>query len=206
MEKQVNKSAYNFQRYCQIERFSSYWHQLDEILECNPTSVLEIGVGDKVVANYLKANTDIQYTSADVADDLKPDVVTDVLAMAFADNSFDVVCAFEVLEHLPFEKFEQALKELKRVAKNTVLISLPHWGRHFSIDIRLPFFKRLKWQKKFNLMPIAHKFNGQHYWEIGKKDYPVNKIKSALKTSGLELLNDYIAFESPYHHFFILKK
>ena len=206
MEKQVNKSAYNFQRYCQIERFSSYWHQLDEILECNPTSVLEIGVGDKVVANYLKANTDIQYTSADVADDLKPDVVTDVLAMAFADNSFDVVCAFEVLEHLPFEKFEQALKELKRVAKNTVLISLPHWGRHFSIDVRLPFFKRLRWQKKFNLMPIAHKFNGQHYWEIGKRDYPVSRITSALKTSGLELLNDYIAFESPYHHFFILKK
>lgn len=206
MEKQVDKSAYNFKKYCQIDRFNSYWHQLDEVVKLNPSSVLEIGVGDKVFANYLKDNTDIRYTSADIAEDLKPDVVTDVLNLSFQDSTFDVTCAFEVLEHLPFEKFPLALTELKRVANNYVIISLPHWGRHFSIDFRLPFFKQLRWQKKINFMPIEHKFNGQHYWEIGKKGYDIKKIKSAIKSSGLILEKDYIAFESPYHHFFILKK
>lgn len=206
MHQQVDKTAYNFKKYCQIERFSSYWHQLDEVIKLNPFSVLEIGVGDKVFANYLKDNTGVKYTSADIAEDLNPDVVTDVLNLSFENDSFDIACAFEVLEHLPFDKFNIALAELKRVAKSHVIISLPHWGRHFSVDFRMPFFKRLKWHKKINLMPIEHKFNGQHYWEIGKKGYDIKKIKEKIKASGLILEKDYVAFESPYHHFFILKK
>ena len=206
MEKQVDKSSYNFKKYCQIERFNSYWHQLNEVLKLKPSSVLEIGVGDKVFANYLKDNTDVRYTSADIAEDLKPDVITDILNLSFEDNSFDVVCAFEVLEHLPFDQFVQALKELRRVARDYVVISLPHWGRHFSILIRLPFFKKIRWQKKLNFMSIKHEFNGQHYWEIGKKGFGIQKIKDKIGDSGLEIEKDFIAFESPYHHFFILKK
>lgn len=206
MEKQVDKEAYNFQKYCQPERWASYWHQIDEVLKVKPETVLEIGVGDKVFANYLKDNTNIIYTSADIAEDLNPDVVTDVTNLSFGDNSFDVVCAFEVLEHLPFEKFELALSELRRVSRNYIIISLPHWGRHFSVDIRLPFFKQFRGQFKFSLKPINHKFNGQHYWEIGKKGYSIDLIKKKIISTGLTLTKDYIAFESPYHHFFIINK
>ena len=206
MEKQIDKSGYNFKKYCQVERFGSYWHQLNEVLSVQPSSVLEIGVGDRVFANYLKNNTTINYTSADIAEDLNPDVVTSIDKLDFPDSSFDVTCAFEVLEHLPFEKFEQALRELNRVSRNYVIMSLPHWGRHFSIDIRLPLFKRLRWQRKINLLPIPHAFNGQHYWEIGKRGYPLSIIRHAIKNSGFTIEKDFIAFESPYHHFFVLKK
>lgn len=206
MEKQVDKKAYDFKKYCQPERWASYWHQIDEVLKVNPQSVLEIGVGDKVLANYLKDNTNISYTSADIAEDLHPDVITDIESLSFEDNSFDVACAFEVLEHLPFAKFSQALGELKRVTRNYVIISVPHWGRHFSFDIRMPFLKRLKGQFKFSLKPLKHEFNGQHYWEIGKKDFPVEKIRKEIKKTGLVIVRDYVAFESPYHHFFVLRK
>lgn len=206
MKQQIDKSSYNFKKYCQIERFNSYWYQLNEVIASNPSSLLEIGVGDKVFSNYIKDNTTIRYTSADIASDLKPDVITDVLSLSFESDSFDVVCAFEVLEHLPFEKFATALAELKRVTKNYVIISLPHWGRHFSIEIRLPFFKKIRWQKKINWIPITHTFNGQHYWEIGKRGYNIKKVIAQIHASDLALIKDYIAFESPYHHFFILKK
>ncbi len=206
MNKQVDKNAYNFKKYCDIDRWSSYWHQVDEVLKMKPKTVLEIGAGDKVLANYLKINTDIYYECMDVAEDLSPDVIGSVDEMPLNNNSYDLVCAFEVLEHLPFEKFKKCLSELKRVSVKNVIISLPHWGRHFSIDIRLSYFKRLKYQYKLNLFPIKHKFDGQHYWEIGKKGYSLRKIREAIKLGGFEIIRDYIVFESPYHHFFVLEK
>lgn len=206
MEKQVDKKHYSFHKYCDEERFDSYWYQLHEILKTEPRSVLEIGVGDKVVENYLENNTDIEYTGVDIASDLSPDVIADVTKLPFADGSFDTVCAFEVLEHLPFDRFLFALEEMRRVAMKRVIISLPHWGRHFSVEIRLPFFKKIRWQHKFNFWPIKHIFAGEHYWEIGKDGYSLESIKKTILTTGLMVLEDYIAFNSPYHHFFVLEK
>ncbi len=117
---------YVFGKNSGLDRFSSYHYQLREIFEAKPKSVLEIGVGDKVIGSYLKNNTDITYTSADYSDKLGPDIVADVRHLPCADNSFDVVCAFEVLEHIPFQDFELAVKELLRVSKHRVLISMPH--------------------------------------------------------------------------------
>jgi len=207
MEKQVNKDSYNFSKYCTIDRWASYWHQIDEITKINPESVLEIGLGDGVLSDYLKNNTCIKYKSMDIAEDLQPDIVGSIDSMKNVENeAFDLVCAFEVIEHLPFEKFEVILDELKRVSRKWVLISLPHWGRHFSFEVRLPYFKKKRWQFKLNLFPIEHKFNGQHYWEIGKSGYNLDKIKKTILDSGFKIESDYIAFESPYHHFFILEK
>ncbi|MEA2088399.1 MAG: class I SAM-dependent methyltransferase [Patescibacteria group bacterium] len=206
MEKQIDKKEYNFSKYCKQERWSSYWHQIDEVLKCNPKSVLEIGVGDKVFGDYIKNNTNIKYFCLDIAEDLNPDIVGSVDNMPIENNTYDLVCAFEILEHLPFEKFKKSLDELHRVSKKDVIISLPHWGRHFSIDIRIPYFKNFSWQYKCNFFPIKHKFNGQHYWEIGKKDYSLKKVKRKFKKAKFKIVKDYIAFKSPYHHFFVLKK
>lgn len=207
MKKQVDKNSYNFDKYCDFDRWSSYWYQIKEVLACSPKTVLEIGVGNKVLADYLKNNTGIIYKSLDVAEDLKPDFIASVNDLSIVkENSFDTVCAFEVLEHLPFDKFEKCLLELKRVSKKDVIISLPHWGRHFSFEFRLPFFKKIKKQYKFNGFSIEHKFDGQHYWEIGKRSYSLRKVKSIIEKSGLKIKKDYICFNSPYHHFFILGK
>ena len=46
--------------------------------------------------------------------------------LPFEDNEFDLVCAFEVLEHLPIAIYEQAIREITRVAKKHVLISVPY--------------------------------------------------------------------------------
>lgn len=204
---QVKNTAYNFNKYCDIERWSSYWHQIDEILKINPESILEIGVGDKVLANYLKNNNTIRHCSLDIAEDLQPDIVGDIENLeTIKDSSYDLICAFEVLEHLPFEKFEKILSGLKRISRKWVVISLPHWGRHFSIEIRMPYFKKLHWQFKVAFPRIRHEFKGQHYWEIGKTGYDLKIIKSKIEKTGFRIVRDYIVFESPYHHFFVLEK
>jgi len=206
MEKQVSKEIYDFLRYSDEERWISYWHQLTEIIKLSPESVLEIGKGDGITGGYLKNKLGIKYACVDVDEDLKPDVVADINKLPFADGTYDIACAFEVLEHLPFEKFKASLKEMRRVSRQYVIISLPHWGHHFSIGLWLPYFKKIRWQKKFSWFAPKHVFNGQHYWEMDKKDYPLSLIKDEIRSAGFKIENDFLAFNSPCHHFFILKK
>ncbi len=199
---QVDKSAYDFARYGDIERFSSYQIQLAEILRTKPASVLEVGVGDKVVANYLTTNTSIAYTSVDIAEDVGADVIGSVTDLPFDDHTFDVVCAFEVLEHLPFEKLDQALTEMRRVAKKHVLVSIPHFGPPVKFLLKIPFLPEIRFAFK---IPFArtHAFNGQHYWEVGKRGYSRALVRSHFEKY-FTIEREFVPFENQYHHFYIL--
>jgi len=201
----MDQRGYIFGKYCKLERWCSYWHQLNEITKLKPTSILEVGIGDKTVGNYLKNNLKISYTSVDKNNLIQPDVIADIKKLPFLDNFFDVACAFEVLEHLPFSDFSAALRELGRVSKKSVIISMPHWGRLFTLKIKLPFFKLKKIQFKLNLFAPKHNATG-HHWEIGKKGYSAGKIESEIIKSGFKVAKDYVIFESPYHHIYILEK
>jgi len=201
---QVTKDeGYTFEKYGGVSRFASYAHQLQEIFRINPRSVLEIGVGDGVVGSYLRQGGVIKHTWADIAEDLHPEVVADVRALPFADESFDASCAFEVLEHLPFEDFEKAVAELARVARTHVLLSLPHFGPPIKWLIKIPFLPEIRfaWKVPF---PRVHTFNGQHYWEIGKRGYPPKRIREVLKKYGT-IEREFIPFENQYHHFFVVR-
>lgn len=202
--KQVDKSHYSFERYCYPERWASYYHQLREVLSCDPKSVLEVGGGDGVLESYIKKNTGVSYTSVDIAEDLKPDVVAPVDLLPFPDNSFDVVCAFEVLEHIPFEKFEKALGELLRVSKKWVIISIPHFGPPVAFSLKVPFFPEIKFLIKVPF-PKKHVFNGQHYWELGKRGYGQRMFRRMLRKH-FRIIKDFVPYDNQYHHFFTLMK
>jgi ubiquinone/menaquinone biosynthesis C-methylase UbiE len=124
--------------------------------------------------------------------------------MPIEDGSFDLVCAFEVLEHLPFEKFEKSISEIKRVSRRHAIISLPHFGPVIKFSFKIPFLRELKFAWKIPYHPI-HKFNGQHYWEIGKNNFSNAKIKNILEKN-FKVTKDFIPFDSQYHHFYILEK
>jgi ubiquinone/menaquinone biosynthesis C-methylase UbiE len=204
MELITKKESYKFSKYSYPSRWGSYYYQLESIFSFEPKSMLEIGVGDQVIGSYIKHNSIIDYTSADISEDLKPDVVASVTQLPFDNNQFDVACAFEVLEHVPFEHFETAVKELLRVSKKGVIISLPHFGPAIRILFKFPFFSEIKFAWKFPV-PKKHEFNGRHYWEIGKKSYPVKRILEVLNKYG-SVERHFVPFENQYHHFFILNK
>lgn len=200
---QVDKAHYAFEKYAFEGRFVSYYWQLKEVLALEPSSVLEVGVGDQVFGNFIKNNTTVSYTSVDVAEDLHPDVTGSILNLPFDDHSFDVACAFEVLEHLPFEQFDRAIAELCRVARTHVVISLPHFGPMVSFSLKVPFLPQIRGAVKIPFWK-RHVFNGEHYWEIGKRGYPISLIRNKLSAQG-ELVYDFVPFGSPYHHFFVIK-
>ena len=200
---QVDKESYAIGSYGFEGRFISYFHQLKEVLNLCPSSVREVGVGDRVFGDFVRNNTSVVYTSVDIAEDLRPDVLGSVTALPFENNSFDVVCAFEVLEHLPFKEFEKALGEIVRVARTHVVLSLPHFGPMISFSCKIPFLPEVRFAYKLSI-PKNHIFNGQHYWEIGKKGYSASLIREKLGVHG-KVVKEYVPWGSPYHHFFVLE-
>ena len=189
--------------YISIERWASFWHQIKTVSDARPQSILEVGVGNHVVYDYFKSRG-FSITSVDNDKRTRPDVMGTVGRLPFKDNSFDVVLCAEVLEHLPYEVFEECLGELARVAKRNVVLTLPHWGRHFSVDIRLPLIKRLRFYTKFSLFPKRHHSGGPHEWEIGKRGYPLRRVKRSIEKAGFSIARDEVLFEMPYHHLFVL--
>lgn len=202
---QVEPDHYADLSYDHKGRFINYWHQINETLQTGPANVLEIGVGNGFVSNYLKGSG-LPLTSLDFDERLKPDVVGSVLELPFEDGAFDVVTCFEVLEHLPFEQFPVALKEIHRVAKRMAIISLPDTTRHLKFSFYAPKIGVQKRLVNIPLFPPTHKFDGQHYWEVGAKGFSVATVGNTMEQNGFKLLKTYRIFESPYHRFFVLKK
>ena len=50
----------------------------------------------------------------------------DIAELPMDDNSYDCVTCLEVIEHLPVTVYEKALKELTRIAKNHIIISVTY--------------------------------------------------------------------------------
>jgi len=201
------KLSHYFERTYDVKgRFSSYWHQVDEIISLQPEKVLEVGIGNSFVSNYLKERG-IDITSIDVFHGLRPNITASVLAIPFCDETFDVIACYEVLEHLPYNDFPNALKELARVSQRHIILSVPDITTVYRFYIELPKIKAIK-----KLIPhpfhrvTGHKFDDEHHWEIGKKGYNLQRIKLDIINSGLNILKTYRVFEFYYHRFFVLTK
>jgi SAM-dependent methyltransferase len=203
--KQVDKSHYDFSGYMTKERWASIWHQLDEVHKLFPESVLEVGPGSglfKAFASQYGLNVE----TLDVDPELNPDHVSSALQLPFVDGSFDVVCAFQMLEHLPYDLSLDAFNEMVRVSKSHIVISLPDARRVWRYSFELP---RLGLQEFLLPRPFfrrpVHEFDGEHYWEINKKGYALPKIVSDFSKNA-RLVKTYCVHTNPYHRFFLFSK
>lgn len=205
MHKQVDKSHYEFRNYMDKQRWVSTWHQLDEVLRFHPERVLEIGKGSglfKVAAGAFG----VDVKTLDNALDLNPDCVATADALPLPDKSMDVVCAFQVLEHMPFEVSLKALAEMGRVASKAVVISLPDVKVAWSSTVKVPLFRVRRIMVSNPLFrPKEHVFDGQHYWEINKRGYSLHRVMAELQNvlPGTDV-RTYRVHENPYHRFFVI--
>ena len=204
-EASIDRAHYDFARYVDIRRWCSYWHQAHETLALQPDAVLEIGVGNGLYRALLQ-QLGCRVASVDVNAALQPDHVGSVTALPFADDSYSVVVAFQVLEHLPYEDFRAAVSEMRRVARGHVLLSLPDAGKVWRGSLDLGRLEHRWMMDKPLSKPRRHRVTGDHQWEIGKRGYPVQRIVEDLGACGLQVLRNYRAPENPYHRFLVCRK
>lgn len=205
MDIQVPRDHYFNWQYNHKARWLTYFYQLQLFRKYSCTNVCEVGPGHgwmKMVAKDLG----VEVTTVDFDPALKPDVVASIEALPFAPETFDAVCAFEVLEHMPFEQFEQNIAYLARVSKKYVFVSLPdHRSILLHILLKLPFvtyrnvFCKVSSGKK-------HVFDGQHYWEIGKVGYSPERVIQACQHAGLSVVETFVPSDTPSNFYIVLQK
>jgi hypothetical protein len=167
--------------------------------------VIEVGVGAGVL-QFLLERAGVDVRTLDFDEDLNPDIVGSVTDIPEPTNSVDAVVGFQVLEHLPFEKFVPSLREMKRVAENYVMISLPDVSRYYRFDNWFPVLGHVKFELRVpRINPPEHEYDGQHYWEMGKKGYSTERVKENIQTADLQIEDSYRPWEYGYHHFFVLE-
>lgn len=188
-------------------RIESVTEQLRQICYSQCSNILEVGIAGGVLRHFFELFPQISHTTIDIAEDFSPDHVGSVTEMPFEDGQFDMILCCQVLEHLPFSEFLPALKELKRVTSEKVILSLPDKTRHFGVAVCLA---RLGWFS-FEWNPVRIKYalrglqsKGQHCWEIGCKGTLQKDIVRSIKEAGFEIEKHYRLYRYPWHHFFIL--
>ena len=247
-EAQVAVSHYASRAYNTKPRLASFWHQVDEVLESGACSVLEVGPGAGQVTAWLRRN-DVETTTVDADRAVEADVLASVTALPFDDSSFDAVLCAEVLEHLPLDEVVPALRELGRVARRTVIVSVPDQRPFVGLSYPLyfgPYIEgirrgvppgrarpllaalrgRVRWRDALFVAlvpvtwalggpaaewrgpPVPHvprpaQFDGEHHWEIGVREVPLERFNACLSGAGLRVDHDYRVPENPWHHFFV---
>lgn len=206
---QANKFNY-YKDYDHLERFISYFYQIDLVMKLEPENVLEIGIGNKTVSNYLKQHC-VKTDTCDFDSALEPDYIADIRQLPFKNNSYDLILACEILEHIPWADVDKALQELHRITKKHVIISIPYSAAVFEAVIHFTFIRKITRKQFMDILVripaffASIHFDGQHYWMMGRRGYSIIKVRKAFRKYFI-VLREVKPVLQAHHHFFVLEK
>lgn len=148
----------------------------------------------------------LEVTTLDIQPQLDPTVVGDVRRLPFDDRSFDLAVCCQVLEHLPRESFVPALRELRRVVRRGLVLSLPDCARYSTLySILLSHVLRRK--EMFTLPHLPRKtpkLDSEHFWEINMRGHRLWDVQRDIEQAGFKAERTYRVWEIPFHRFWRL--
>ena len=211
----IHQDYYKFSEYVSLDRFNTYWFQINEVLNLEPKIVAEIGVGTGVV-KYLIEGFGVPVTTIDINKNPKPDVVSPITSAAAAlkGKSFDVVLCSRVFHHIPFLDVEGALENIWALSsKHAVLVLAAE-------DFRLYTALRLTSKReKFFSLPIplfvkrillrARKASSDYYyniWKINSSTATRKALINSLIEKRFSILKTYPIPKNHGHIIYVLEK
>ncbi|MFM2164303.1 MAG: hypothetical protein RL325_740 [Planctomycetota bacterium] len=182
--------------------------QLTAISEVAPSQVLEVGVGTGICVHALR-RIGIPVTTLDVQPELRPDIVGDVRAIPAETGAFDVSSCCQVLEHLPFGDFGTAARELARVTRRRLVLSLPDITRSVDLTVTLPLLGMRTLSCSLPVREPSDAWKSErlrtmgHYWEIGACGVRAATVDRLLREAGFARVRSFRVREIPWHRFFV---
>lgn len=159
-----------------------YWQQINLVLKelQKGDILLEIGPGSGFVTNYLRSKG-FHVTTLDIDEQKSPDILANIVEYTYPDK-YDHILAFEVFEHIPFDKFADILPKLRKTVRKNLFFSVPrNYKIWFSIDLIIPFFRNVSFTIKAKRRKII---TGNHFWELDYKKYTLKNLAIMIKDVG----------------------
>ena len=201
------------------EQFISIFYQAKEaITNPNIHSMLEFGSG-RNSTKALVQHFGIVHKSVDF-DDVKycPDKISTILEYK-DNNKYDLVSAFQVLEHNSKNTFKDHLIKMKSFSNKYIYLSLPYSGRWFNFSYNFSlgpkissrkvftftwnrwFFKKLRDVESYKKRDNPY---DPHWWEVGDKNFSKKEIENIFSSLGLKIEKNFHNEYFPYHIFYLL--
>lgn len=156
-----------------------------QLIPKNTSSLLDVGCGNGILCNNVKSylpgikrvvgfdrsEKAIKYVNTEKK-------IGDISKLPFEESEMEAVCVLEVLEHLPQHVYELALKEISRVTKKVIIITVPNnevLSKSYIICPKCKLkFHRNHHMRSFNSKNLKNLFknNGYkcvHIEQLGKK-------------------------------------
>lgn len=206
---QVKEGHYRKRSYNTLERFISYFYQIDITQSLDSVrTIMELGPGSKLVSGELM-RLGYLVTTCDFDKNVEPDIVADVRLLP-KDKTYDLIMACQILEHIPYADAKKVFADLARISNRYVLISLPERHTGFNVVFKLPFvqtiFKKklFDWSLRFPIrFPVG--ISKKHYWEIDFWNISKRKVRLDMQEHFI-ILREFSPPLNKYHRFFILEK
>ena len=186
-------------------------------------SIPEIGPDSGYFSSIAKSlGYDIK--TADIKSETDPDYPGDFREVEIP-GKFDLVAAFEMLQHLPYDELTATLEKIASQSNRYVFISVPARVHRLALTVEIPrmltpirlglgwlrgphsLLNTWEWPRAAD--PSESNWKGRkdycnpHYWEVGRKSFPRSRFLADILASGLTVLwHKYNPRHT--HHLFVL--
>lgn len=216
----------------------SFWFQANVLDRLGGKKILEIGPGGSVTKPMM-LHLGYTYHTLDAQKTLKPEILANFDKFKPGRQlkaKYDTVCAFQVLEHMPYEHFITNLKKMSYMSRKYVVVSLPRHCKWFRFDMQLPSmnlrgltrflpkklhrfldmkFIPVGFLLRFNLRARQRRYRKEymkefpyavHHFEIGRGKTTLKRVLADIKKSGLKCNEHFHDTKHPIRYFFICEK
>ncbi len=205
-EAALSRDAFLADAYFTPEQLWSFAEQIYHLHRAAPRRLIEVGVGNGFVSQFMRS-MGINVLTCDINPNLNPDLLVSVtdLDRHITPGEYDLISCCEVMEHMPFEQFEEAMRKFSCLSEN-LFLTLPVYGWKFGFALRLSLKSRVRWISRwFAWRSSSYTLIPMHYWEVGsQRETQHRRLLSVLNRYYGSVESNIFRF-NPYHRYYLCR-